>query len=105
MRRSFQAARRLIECEGRDGFSNDVPASVGIRAPSLYGRFKDRDNLLGAVELQVCAEIAALLGKLIIANDPEATLMAQWRAVYGPSDIRKAAIQIMNCGRSPPILG
>lgn len=77
-----QAARHLVECAGLDGFSmNDVAESVGIRAPSLYGRFKDRASLLGAVELQVCAELAGLLGKSIIANDPEATLMAQAQAV------------------------
>ena len=65
-----KAARRLVEREGRDGFSkNDVAASVGIRAPSLYGRFKDRASLLGAVELQVCAELTVLLGKAVIAND------------------------------------
>src|ERR1700761_8899951 len=72
-----QAARHLVENKGRDGFSmNDVAASVGIRAPSLYGHFESRAALLAAVELQVCAELADLLGKLI-ADDPEATLMAQ----------------------------
>ena len=77
-----QAARHLVEREGRDGFSmHDVAASVGIRAPSLYGRFKDRASLLGALELSACAELAALLGKSIIANDPEATLLAQAQAV------------------------
>lgn len=75
------AARHLIERHGRDGFSmNDVAAAVGIRAPSLYGRFKDRASLLGVVELEVCAEIASLLANAIIANDPEATLMAQAQA-------------------------
>jgi AcrR family transcriptional regulator len=78
----IQAARHLVECEGAGGFSmNDVAVSVGIRAPSLYGRFRDRASLLGAVELQVCAELAGLLDKLIIANDPKATLMAQAQAV------------------------
>src|SRR5579871_6625833 len=76
------AARRLVESRGRDGFSmNDVAASVGIRAPSLYGRFKDRATLLSAVEVQMCAEFAVLLGDLIVANDPEATLMAQAHAI------------------------
>jgi AcrR family transcriptional regulator len=77
-----KAARRLVEREGRDGFSmNDVAASVGIRAPSLYGRFKDRASLLGAVELQVCAELTVLLGKAVIANDSKGSLMAQAQAV------------------------
>jgi AcrR family transcriptional regulator len=76
-----QAARHLVEREGRDGFSmNDVAAAVGIRTPSLYGRFKDRASLLGAVELQVCAELGRLLGNSTVANDPEATLMAQAQA-------------------------
>jgi AcrR family transcriptional regulator len=80
----IQAARRLVEREGRDGFSmNDVAAAVGIRAPSLYGRFKDRASLLAAVELHVCAELEDLLGKSIIANNPEATLMAQAQTVRG----------------------
>jgi AcrR family transcriptional regulator len=77
-----QAVRHLVENKGRDGFSmNDVAASVGIRAPSLYGRFENRATLLAAVELQVCAELADLLGKLIAANDPEATLMAQAQTI------------------------
>jgi AcrR family transcriptional regulator len=77
-----QAARYLVERQGRDGFSmNEVAAAVGIRAPSLYGRFKDRDSLLAAVELQVWAELAAFLGDAIIPNDPEATLLAQARAI------------------------
>jgi AcrR family transcriptional regulator len=76
------ATRHLVESEGRDGFSmNDVAAAVGIRAPSLYNRFEDRASLLGAVELQVCAELAGLLGKSIIAKDPKATLIAQAQAI------------------------
>jgi AcrR family transcriptional regulator len=77
-----QAARDLVERKGRDGFSmNDVAAAVGIRAPSLYGRFKARADLLGAVEIHVCAELTGLLSDLIVSNAPEATLMAQTQAV------------------------
>jgi AcrR family transcriptional regulator len=87
-----QAARRLVEREGRDGFSmNDVAESVGIRAPSLYGRFKDRASLLGAIELHVCAELTRRLTKLIIDDNPEATLTAQARA------IRRFAKRSPNC--------
>jgi AcrR family transcriptional regulator len=77
-----QAARRLVEREGRDGFSmNDVAESVGIRAPSLYGRFKDRASLLGAIEIHVCADLTRKLSKLIIDGDPVATLTAQAKAI------------------------
>jgi AcrR family transcriptional regulator len=78
----IQAARQLVESEGRDGFSmNDVAASVGIRAPSLYGRFKDRSSLLEAVELTVCAELGTLLSKSSVANSPKATLTVQAQTV------------------------
>ena len=77
-----QAARQLVEREGRDGFTmNDVAASVGIRAPSLYGRFENRATLLVAVEIQICAELATLLSKPIVASEPEATLMAQAKLI------------------------
>jgi AcrR family transcriptional regulator len=77
-----QAARRLVEREGRDGFSmSDVAASVGIRAPSLYGRFKDRAGLLAAVELDLYAELTAVLGSAIVVDAPEVTLMAQAQAM------------------------
>jgi AcrR family transcriptional regulator len=80
----LQAARLLVERRGRDGFSmNEVAEAVGVRAPSLYGRFKDRDSLLAAVELQVWGQLAVLLGDAIIANEPEATLLAQARAIRG----------------------
>jgi AcrR family transcriptional regulator len=77
-----QAARELVESHGRDGFTmSDVAASVGVRTPSLYGRFKDRADLLGAVEIQVCLELSGVLGKISVAGDPVATLMKQARAV------------------------
>ena len=77
-----QAARALLEQKGRDGFSmNDVASAVGIRAPSLYGRFKDRADLLSAVDLQVWADLADLLGRSIVTDDPMATVMAQAHAI------------------------
>lgn len=77
-----QAARDLVEQAGREGFSmSDVASAVGVRAPSLYGRFKDRASLLAAVESQVCADLAALLARTTRGSNPQETLMVQAQAV------------------------
>jgi AcrR family transcriptional regulator len=77
-----RAARDLVDSKGRDGFSmRDVAEAVGIRAPSLYGRFKHRADLLAAVELQLWTELADLLACAVIKSEPTATLMAQAQAI------------------------
>ena len=76
-----RAARKLVEARGQDGFSmNDVAAAVGIRAPSLYGRFADRAALLAAVELEVWRALERAIARAPRSPDPLETLMAQCRA-------------------------
>jgi AcrR family transcriptional regulator len=78
----IRAALLLFERQGRDGFSmRDLAAAVGIRAPSLYGRFKDRASLLAVMELQLWADLANFLGKAIAPDDPEATLIKQAKTI------------------------
>jgi AcrR family transcriptional regulator len=75
------AARSLVERRGRDGFSmNDVAAAVGVRAPSLYGRFADRAALLAAVELDFWRELERAIAQAPKSSDPVRTLTAQARA-------------------------
>lgn len=77
-----KAARHLLKKEGRDGFSmNNVADLVGVRTPSLYGHFRNKSELFGAVELDVCSDIKMLSEKAAIANQPEASLMAQAKAL------------------------
>jgi AcrR family transcriptional regulator len=72
------AARKLVEKHGRRGFSmQDVARLVGVRAPSLYGRFKHRSELIGAVELQLWSELAGALAAAPRSSDPTATLARQ----------------------------
>ena len=79
-----KAARHLLKKVGRDGFSMaDVADLVGVRAPSLYGHFRNKSELMSAVELHVCSEIKKLWEKAAIANRPEASLMAQAKAARG----------------------
>ncbi len=75
------AAQKLVERHGRDGFSmKDIAAAVGIRAPSLYGRFADRAQILARVEIESWRQLEADLRRAAIAGDPLAGLAAQARA-------------------------
>jgi AcrR family transcriptional regulator len=77
----IRAARKLVEAKGHAGFSMaDVAAAVGVRAPSLYGRFADRAALLAAVELEVLHELALAIGAAGRGRNPVLTLTAQARA-------------------------
>jgi AcrR family transcriptional regulator len=75
------AARKLLEGRGRDGFSmGDVARAVGVRTPSLYGRFADRAALLDAVELQLWRELGEVLAAVAVSRSPLRTLTGQSRA-------------------------
>ncbi|MGC4092657.1 MAG: TetR/AcrR family transcriptional regulator [Polyangiaceae bacterium] len=102
-----QAARNLIERSGAAGFSmSALAASVGIRTPSLYGRFADSAALLEAVELDVLRALDAALATVPPSTDPVATLRGVSRAyrrfakshpqsyllLYGPYAARSRAV-------------
>jgi AcrR family transcriptional regulator len=75
------AARRLLRQHGREGFSmNDVASAVGIRAPSLYGRFESRAELVAAVELSLWHELGEALAGAPRRSRPSATLAELARA-------------------------
>ena len=76
-----EAAGRLLESRGRDGFSlNDVAAAVGVRAPSLYRRFAGRAAILEAVELSLWRDLRAALAEAIVPHQSLETLRSQARA-------------------------
>jgi AcrR family transcriptional regulator len=75
------AARKLVRQHGRDGFSlSDVAAAVGIRAPSLYGRFADRAALVAAVEISLWQELGAALARAPHRSSATAALTELARA-------------------------
>lgn len=75
------AARKLVETRGRNGFSmNDVAKAVGVRAPSLYGRFADRAALLSAVEVETWRAMERAIAQAPRSPDSIKTLTAQSRA-------------------------
>jgi AcrR family transcriptional regulator len=115
----IRAARKLIEAKGHAGVSMaDVAAAVGVRAPSLYGRFADRGALLSAVELEVLYELARVIGGASRSRDPVPTLTAQARAyrkfakanpgtytlLYGPDAARTEAGNLARSAALAPTL-
>lgn len=72
------AAREVLESAGPGGLTMQAVATrVGVRAPSLYKRFNDRDALLTAV---VAATIEELTGRLQAASPDLTRLAAAYRA-------------------------
>ena len=70
------AGRDLIERDGVEGLTmQSVAERVGVRAPSLYKRIRDRHDLL---ELVVAASIDDLTSRLVAQDqsDPRRRLMA-----------------------------
>ena len=58
-----EAVRRLLESQGEAGLSMQaVGDAVGIRAPSLYKRFANRNDLLSAAARDALRELAELMG-------------------------------------------
>ena len=79
--RIVKAARKLVERHGRHGFSmTEVAVAVGIRAPSLYSRFSDREELVAAVELEYWHGMARALARAPSSKDPVRALKMLARA-------------------------
>lgn len=71
------AARVILEQSGPAGLTMQAVASrVGVRAPSLYKRFRDRDALLAAVASEAIDELAERFER---ANSHLRTLATTYR--------------------------
>ena len=71
------AGRSILEAEGFDGLTMQrVAAVVGVRAPSLYKRVRDRWALVRLIVTDVASELAATLEAAATTGDPRADLRA-----------------------------
>jgi AcrR family transcriptional regulator len=71
------AGRTILEAEGADGLTmRRVAAAVGIRAPSLYKRVRDRADLLRLILNAAGAELAASLDEAATTGNPRRDLVA-----------------------------
>ena len=73
----LDAAARLLETGGLDALTMQaVAAEVGVRAPSLYKRIRDRAALVRAVQEAAAAELADALSSAVDGQDPRADIIA-----------------------------
>jgi AcrR family transcriptional regulator len=73
----FDAAARLLETGGLDALTMQaVAAEVGVRAPSLYKRVRDRAALVRAVQEAAATELGGALRSAAQGKDPRADVIA-----------------------------
>jgi AcrR family transcriptional regulator len=71
------AGRRLLEERGADALTmHDVAGAVGVRAPSLYKRVRDRSDLVRLILEDVADELTATLDAAAGSGDPATDLRA-----------------------------
>jgi len=72
-----EAGRSMLDAEGIDTLTmGRVAAAVGVRAPSLYKRVRDRDALIRLIAQDVVADLGAALGEAATTGDPRSDLHA-----------------------------
>lgn len=72
-----RAGRDAIEDGGLDALTmNRVAAAVGVRAPSMYKRLRDRDELIRLVAEDVARDLSSCLDEAATTGDPSTDLRA-----------------------------
>jgi AcrR family transcriptional regulator len=78
------AGRVILDSDGLDAVTMQrVAGAVGVRAPSLYKRVRDRDALVRLIAADVLADLAARVRAASTGNDPAADLRAIAHAFRG----------------------
>jgi AcrR family transcriptional regulator len=71
------AGRAILDAEGIDGLTMQrVAGAVGVRAPSLYKRVRDRDALVRLIAADVVADLGATLSGAATTGSPRGDLHA-----------------------------
>ena len=73
--RIVAVGRAILDAEGLAGLTMQrVAAAVGVRAPSLYKRVRDRGDLVRLIANDVAVELTATLDSVATHGDPAADL-------------------------------
>jgi AcrR family transcriptional regulator len=90
------AGRRLIEERGADELTMQAVAlAVGVRAPSLYKRVRDRADLLRLILEDATDELTAALDAAASSGDPGADLRAMAAAYRRFAHVNPAVYALM----------
>lgn len=91
------AGRRLLEERGADALTmRDIAEAVGVRAPSLYKRVRDRTDLVRLILESVTDELADALDKAAGSGDPVQDLKAMADAYRAFAHANPAAWALLN---------
>jgi AcrR family transcriptional regulator len=79
-----RVGRAILEAEGVDGLTMQrVARAVGVRAPSLYKRVRDRAELVELIAADVARELTATLDEAASSGSPRRDLRALAEAFRG----------------------
>jgi AcrR family transcriptional regulator len=79
-----RAGRTILDAEGLDALTMQrVAAAVGVRAPSLYKRVRDRDALVRLIAADVTQDLAATLAAATASGEPRTDLQSIAHAFRG----------------------
>ncbi|MDB4965128.1 MAG: TetR/AcrR family transcriptional regulator [Myxococcales bacterium] len=99
----IRAARVVLERDGAAGFSMQaVATAVGVRAPSLYKRFPDRDALLQTVAEDAARDLGARMVVADRAASTPAALTAMARAYRAFAHQAPHAYGLLFSASTPP---
>lgn len=74
------AARALLEEDGREALTmRELAARIGIRAPSLYKHFRDKEGVEAALIERGLAESGAAMRAALEDEDPVAAVLGAYR--------------------------
>ena len=90
------AGRHLLEERGMDALTmRDVAAAVGVRAPSLYKRVRNRSDLFRLILENVADELTSALDAAAGSGDPAADLKAMAAAYRSFAHLNPVAYTLM----------
>jgi AcrR family transcriptional regulator len=90
------AGRHLLEERGMDALTmRDVADAVGVRAPSLYKRVRNRSDLFRLILEDVTDELTSVLDAAAANDDPVAALRAMAAAYRGFAHSNPVAYTLM----------